>query len=797
MERSPAMVWTCLLGTCLVSALPAFPPAASLAPPRPPRLVSCVFQQRANITCRWESGDPRPAATTLYTLLIERMQRWGNSSLSVAMKINCTTANNSCTVKVKNVVATFCITVTARSPYGVAKSTPRCQSGRLEVKLAPVILLGAAPVSGRPQCLMLTWQRPLLYVVSEPEVNGGNLSSQIEYSAQGQPSVLATVNQTTTSFEVCGLRPDTSYTIRLCHRFCYSSAPWSEWSNRCEGRTGEDAPSAAPAFWRQVKETVKNGWRLVLLLWKPLPHRLANGEVVSYSVTCRRKDGQVLNSRGGCGVLNHTNTSCSLLLPPERCSCSLTASNSAGTSPEARIWLPGASETDPPSPNHITVNPLGNNSLEVRWTAPADQSVSGFVVEWSAVTETNNSSLHWERLNSSCKALVITEGVKPMVRYAVSVKALYGERGTGQSGTPFYIYTRQGGVEQRVPRQDLHYSLMNLSPGNYDIYMQTNTEAGTGAAGPTSTINIVCEETSLVIVVVKCVVPALILTLLGLLLACLTQNDMVKQKLCQDIPDPSHSSLAHWTPKAPLENMKWPPTTEKSKIHYSEITLVSKSVLQDSDPALDLSYHTACSLRTYSSPHLYSAPPVGSEKERIRGSLTVPAWTHNSILSLLSQPPQTLPRPLQSRSCLQPSDCQYTTVCVHDSGLQPGGASELHEPLQGESDAGSDLSLSQADGLEAPSLSVAEKKSLVLQSHSSFSLSPAAEAGSPDCSFSPSHFSSVPPLQLDPFTCPVPLSKSFSTTLSPFPHPLLVDFSYSLLPGQYSMDCDPYISPPV
>ncbi|XP_078145702.1 interleukin-6 receptor subunit beta [Centroberyx gerrardi] len=733
----------------------------------------------------------------------------------------------------------------ARSPHGVAKSAPRCQSGRLEVKLTPVKLLGAAAVSGRPQCLMLTWERPWSYAVSETELKGGNLSSQIEYSAQGQPSVLATVNQTATSFKVCGLRPDTSYTIRLCHRFCYSSAPWSEWSNGLEGRTGEDAPSAAPAFWRQVKETVKNGWRLVLLLWKPLPHRLANGEIVSYNVICRRKDGQVLNNRGSCGVLNHTNTSCSLLLPPGRCSCSLTASNSAGTSPEARIWLPGASETDPPPPNHITVNPLGNNSLDVRWTAQADQPVSGFVVEWSAVTETNNSSLHWERLNSSCKALVITEGVKPMVRYAVSVKALYGERGTGQSGTPFYIYTRQGApsagpklevreiscnrvelswspipVEQQRGRiqnytlhytrtdeptkkveqcvgQELQYSLMNLSPGNYDIYMQANTEAGTGVAGPTSNVNIVCEETSLLMVVVKCAVPALILTLLGLLLlACLAQNDMVKQKLCQDVPDPSRSSLAHWTPKAPLENMKWPPTPEKSKIHYSEITLVSKSVPQDSDPVWDLSYHTVCSLHTYSS-HLYSALPVGSEKERIRGSLTVPARTHNSILSLLSQPPQALPRPLQSRSCLQPSDCQYTTVCVHDSGLQPGGESELPEPLQGESDAGSDSSLSQADGLETPPLSVAERKSLVLQSHSSFSLSQTAEAGSPHRSFSPSHFSSVPSLQLDPFTCPVSLSNSFSTSLSPFPHPLLVDFSYSLLPGQYSMDCDPYISPAV
>ena len=57
---------------------------------------------------------------------------------------------------------------------------------------------------------------------------------------------------------------------------------------------------------------------------------------------------------------------------------------------------------------NITATPLSDSSLDVRWTAPADQATGGFVVEWFPVRDKPSSALHWERLNSSCRALVIT-----------------------------------------------------------------------------------------------------------------------------------------------------------------------------------------------------------------------------------------------------------------------------------------------------------------------------------------------------------------------------------------------------
>lgn len=63
--------------------------------------------------------------------------------------------------------------------------------------------------------------------------------------------------------------------------------------------------------------------------------------------------------------------------------------------------------SEPPSLSQITASALDDSNLHIRWTAPVDQSVTGFVLEWFAVRE-NKSILFWERLNSSCTASVIT-----------------------------------------------------------------------------------------------------------------------------------------------------------------------------------------------------------------------------------------------------------------------------------------------------------------------------------------------------------------------------------------------------
>ncbi|XP_029317034.1 interleukin-6 receptor subunit beta [Cottoperca gobio] len=542
---------------------------------------------------------------------------------------------------------------------------------------------------------------------------------------------------------------------------------------------------------------------------------MTNGRVLFFNVTCRTGSAQVLNDHGSCRDLHPTSTSCSFLLPAGRCSCALTASTSAGTSPEALIWFSGASETEPPPPSQVTASPLGDSDLDVRWTAPIDWSTSGSVVQWFAVREQNSSIVHWERLNSSCTSLVISDGVKPMERYAVSVKALYGERGVGQNRT-VHVYTRQGApsagpavavgqisgsrvelVWRAVPVELLHgfirnysiiyttedqlatrvvvpghvlrHSLRNLSPGNYDIFMRANTDAGAGAAGPKANVHIGSEEIS---IGMYAILP-LILTSLALgLTACLAQNKLVKQKLCQHVPDPSNSSLAHWSPKNTLESMKRPAVSEKNKIKYSEVVLLGESELQNSDPDQDLVYQS--NLQTYSL-HCYSPLPVSgaqtpqdtrrSEKKCVK-SPTRAKTTSNTDLSfiysnvLFSQTLKGLPTPLISPSYVQTNDLQHNTCSVHDVKLQLGGDSEPSVSLQGWSATRSDSSLSQTEKLKSFHLFLKQHQTSVSFHSSPYLLYHPAEVTSP---------------QADTFPRP---DDTVNTTRSPFPPCMFVDFSY-------------------
>ncbi|XP_035024535.1 interleukin-6 receptor subunit beta [Hippoglossus stenolepis] len=810
MERRSALVWICLLGAGLALASSV---TTSKALPRPPRLLGCVFLNRANVTCRWEAGD---ASATRYTLQIQRIPGAVALTTNTALKtFTCTTSDTSCTADLarSSVRFTFCIAITAHGRSSNISSDRRCQPGRIEMMLPPVTLISVKPVNGTPQCLHVIWSRTLSeFAVSDTDIKNGSLNSQIEVTAEGQLDIQVTkVTVKDYSFPVCLLRPDTSYTVRLRHRYRGPESPWSLWSNAQQGRTAEDAPSAAPAFWRQVEQTDRNGWRRTSLLWKALPRVLANGRLLFYNVTCQTESAQILNDQGTCRDLHQTRTSCTFLLPAERCSCALTASNSAGTSPRAQIWLFRASETEPPSPRQLTACPLDDNSVNVSWTAPANRSVSGFVLEYFAVREKDGSVLHWERLNSSHTTFVITEGVKPMERYAVSVKALYGERWAGRNRT-LHIYTRQAApsagpvveVQQIsggrvklswspvpvellrgfirnytlyytaakqpdrsvfVPGNVYRFTLEDLSPGNYDIFMQANTDAGTGAAGPTANVHIGSEEISKMMYVILSLLVTGSLALA--LMACLAQKK-IKRKLCQFVPDPSNSSLVHWIPKTTSQSMKQPSEPERPQIENSEVILFGENEPLNYDLDQTTENFLICN-QTYSS--LLDSSGFGvpqsvqmSKKLFSRGPLRKPFTTDLSPSPILYSNvvfSHTLKNP--AAPLLSPSphqSCDWRHVSTSDVKLLLGGGSAASPQHQSSSPFSDVSSVSPSSAVHPHPADVTSPKRLFPQSLCSSGLS----------------------LQPDTFTHP---------NLSSLLPPLFVDFSYC------PAECDNHTSPAV
>ncbi|XP_028252195.1 interleukin-6 receptor subunit beta isoform X2 [Parambassis ranga] len=809
MELSPAVVWTCLLAAGLLVLSPVSSCTTCRAVPRPPHLTHCVFMYRGNTTCFWEPGD---TPVTRYTLHIQRKSLFEPSATK---NFTCTTTDTYCTIKISSPRIEFCITVIAHSGSRNISSTTRCQPGRREVMLPPVTLKTVEPVKGKPHCLNVTWSKTSVlsdFQVSKSEIEAGNLNSQIEVTAVGQLGVQV-LNVTVMGywFRACLFRPDTSYIIRLRHRYLGPESPWSLWSNTLQGRTSEDAPSAAPVFWRQVKQTVGAGWRFVSLFWKPLPPLLANGRVLFYNVTCQTGHAQVLSDHGSCRDLSHTNMSCSLLLPVGRSSCSLTASTSAGSSPKAHVWLIGASETEPPPPSQLTASPLDDHTMEVQWTAPDNQSLDGCVVEWSAVRETN-SMLHWEKLNSSCTKLVITEGLKAMERYSVSVKCLYGEQGASRNRT-LYIYTRQGTpsagpsvnvqhisgsrveiswslvpVELRhgfirnytlhctstnrpgktvfVPSHVQRYTLQNLMPGYYDIFMQANTDAGAGVPGNHANVHIGSDETSMVLYVVL----PLFLTVFALvLMTCLVKSKTVQRKLFKDIPDPSSSSLSRWTPKTTVESVKPLMAPQEPDIKYSEVILLGEQL--NCNPDHDDSYQSTCSLQaSYQYSPLRSSEHFINSSTKVQSSSVTDVTTCSSIYSSILFPKtlHRLPAPFLLPSYQWSNATPHTVSSINDIKRQLGGAGEP-----------SDSHLSPANE-QNPFLR--QHQGFSSASDPSIALPNLTEVTSPKHSLTQSSFN---------LPCNTLIHSGVLTDkmgFSPFHRPVFVDLSYC------PVECDPYIS---
>lgn len=814
MERGLAVVWTFLLVPGLTLGANLTPPALSIATSKtvrqPPKLISCVFVIRTNVTCRWEPGDTAASYYTLKVQIIPSAVK-SLSPTSSLTTFTCSTTGLSCTAGIagSTVRIDFCISIISHSVSGNVSSVPRCQPGRKEVILPPAILNSIHSVKGSSQCLNVSWSRVRhLFPVSETEIKNGHLNSQIEFAADGEVNAhISNVTVTGLHFLMCLFRPDTLYTIRLRHRYQGPESPWSQWSNPVQGRTEEGAPDAAPALWREMRHTSRNGWRLISLLWKPLPRSLANGRVVLYNVICRDENNHILSDYGSCTKLQHANTSCSLPLPGGRCSCGLTASTSGGTSPEARVWIQGSSETDPPPPVNLTAAPLGDSSIEVRWGCPPNLSVSGFVVEWFAVREKTKSVLHWEKLNASCTKLVITEGVKPMERYAVSVKALYGEKGAGKNVT-LHLYTKEGtpsagpnvqvehisgsSVEltwSPVPVELLHgfirnytlfytsknqpaksitvpghvhrYTLENMSPAIYDISICANTIAGTGPTGNESNVHIGSEETLMVICFV---VPLLLISAGLMLMALLAQRKMVK--LFHGVPDPSNSTLSQWNPETSLESKKMVMEQEKPELVYPKVILLD----QKEDLERATNSFRICKLQIFPYLQPSSSPAKASNKgytqnmtktQSVDDISTRPCVYSNVLCSPFNH---NLPTPLLP-STYRVS--QNRTVPIND----------IKEPADGVSESSAFL-FTLPDEQKTFKLLLKQLKSC--QSLSDFSRTSHSSLLS--------HQTEVPRLNSIPSTNKNIPSHTFAPAFSSFPKLISVDLS------SCPVQCGPYIS---
>ncbi|XP_036411969.1 interleukin-31 receptor subunit alpha isoform X1 [Colossoma macropomum] len=538
-----------------------------------PTVTHCELLEHANITCYWTAVS---SEGTSYKLSVN-MTYCLNYTNYMPMG-SCYTTRTHCSVNIGSVSHCFCVDVLASSPSETARSARHCLIGINEVKMYPPRITKLVMIPMKAHCLKLEWTEDI-YLQSEKD----HSILQIEYNTPHQDrSWTVSTALHNWQMELCGLYPGTQHYVRVRAQNSRAPKHWSSWSAVREATTAEAAPSTAPELWRHIQPVDERGQRHITLLWKPLLWPDSNGVIQHYSASCW---SDLDRSHWDCHHLDSSSMSCILHVSAHPCTCNLTASNSAGTSPSAHVRIPGDGGAVLPPPADIRVTPLDDFQLKVDWTAAVDQSEASFVVEWFPIPNNTADDLYWKILNGSARSFVVADGILPEVPYNVSVRILYRKavgfarfavaftrqgapsvgptvevlqiasnhvtlkweavpleklRGFIQNYT--ILYKTNGKVKSRVLGGHVkEYSLSGLSAGEYAICVKAHTEAG-GAAGPWVTVAVGNDYFQLVAILLCAVGTLLVLVIL------LSQVERIQQRLCPAVPDPSKSSLSTWPP---------------------------------------------------------------------------------------------------------------------------------------------------------------------------------------------------------------------------------------------------------
>ncbi|KAK2900454.1 hypothetical protein Q8A67_008569 [Cirrhinus molitorella] len=603
LPQAGLLLWMCVMNRVLDTA-------SALS------ITHCVIIQYTNITCYWKTADQHLNISS-YRLQINKTScESKHSFISVG---DCNTVGSNCSVQpIDSALHCFCADVLASTHSGSIRSPLYNFNGISAVKLPPPQIKDLKP-SESPGCLQVIWRM----TESIPTNEKCNILLQAEYTTHNQTQSQTIEAFSKKTWEICKLHPGSKYTVRFRAQDKRAHTHWSSWTS-VDTTTPEKAPSAAPRLWRLIEPAEEAGKRRLTLLWKPVSWPEVSGVVLSYSASCH---SDLDSSQWTCGSINASRRFCILTISDDPCHCSLTATNSAGTSPPAHISIPAHMDTKFPPPQTISATPLDDTRLKVEWTVALNQSESGFVVQWTAVPYTEPDSLHWEHMNKTARGFILT-GLRPEVPYNLSVMSLYGRK--AGSGLSIVAFTREGapsvgpnitvvttsssgvvlkwdpvplekrhslirnytvlysinGKSATVDTCDEHTSLIGLIEGTYNICVMAHTAVG-GAVGPCQMVVVGLEDVQ-VIPILLC---ALLLCFLILIIpVCMRMR--IKRCLCPTVPDPSKSSLSIWSNTKPCQH-KLPSLSPMSSI----ISVGQTSTYQDYGekdyvPVQVFAYHT-------------------------------------------------------------------------------------------------------------------------------------------------------------------------------------------------------------
>ncbi|XP_064164620.1 interleukin-6 receptor subunit beta-like [Anguilla rostrata] len=575
-------------------------------PPEKPDNLSCVVLQSGKglsptMTCFWNPGERDPILNTTYTLLVETVN--GKEYRAAARR-----DRGSVVFSVYPMFTVLNISVEVENALGKVRSDALILDSEYIVKTDPPKVKVVSEV-GFPTSLIVRWEHPIDEVYITLKYNIRYCPAGAHMWSQVPPSDLVGGIK---SFRLQYLEPYTDYVVQVRCMQEEGHGYWSEWSRNVSTRMPESEPSSPPDLWRIITWSEGSPERRVRLIWKRPVH--SNGRILGYNLTIRtgnRSEQVALSSSAAEYVLEKVKHA--ILVE-------LTAYNSNGSSPRAQLRVPRANQ-EPSSVKTVTRQPL-DEGLWVGWEY-APPSPAEFVLDWVSVS---NGTVDWKRVPGSSNYTVLTGALQPFERYNISVSPVW--KGTPGRTVSTQAYLRQGRpsegpsvklkhsgktevqlVWEEPPLVSLNgfitnytvfcrtedvvksvvlppsirsYTLKGLSGSTkYVVHVMVSTVAGSksGLEFTFRTLKYASGEIELIVVLVC--LGFLFFTVLTVLLG-INKKEMIKKHIWPQVPDPSNSTIANWSPDYP-SRPETPKEGSLTDVSVVEVDVFEKKSLGEED----------------------------------------------------------------------------------------------------------------------------------------------------------------------------------------------------------------------
>ncbi|XP_008838604.1 interleukin-6 receptor subunit beta [Nannospalax galili] len=547
-------------------------------PPDEPKNLSCIVNEGKKMMCQWDPGRETYLETN-FTLKSE----WATEKFD-----DCVTKRGTPTLCLVNYPPVYFVNievwVEAANALGKVTSEHINFDPVDRVKPNPPRNLTVNTSEEMSTILKLTWINPSIKNVIRLKYNIQYRTKDASTWSQVPPEDTVA---TRSSFTIQDLKPFTEYVFRIRCMKEDNKGFWSDWSEEAHGITYEDRPSKAPSFWYKINPSHIQEYRSVQLIWKTLPASEANGKILDY---------EVIVTQWKSFSQNYTVNDTELIvnLTHNRYVITLTARNLVGKSDAAVIIIPGQHFKASHPVVDLKAFPK-DNMLWVEWTAP-HKYVRKYILEWCVLSDKlpcipdwqqEHGSVHQTYLRgnlvaSKCYLITVTpvysigpgspESVKAYLKQAAPSKGpivrtkkvgkneavlewdrlpVDVQNGFIRNYSIFYRTIVGNETVVNVDSSHTEYTLSSLSSDTlYMVRMAAYTDEG-GKDGPEFTFTTPkFAQGEIEAIVVPVCLAFLLTTLLGVLF-CFNKRDLIKKHIWPNVPDPSKSHIAQWSPHTP------------------------------------------------------------------------------------------------------------------------------------------------------------------------------------------------------------------------------------------------------